>query len=486
MSRVVENIVVVFSFIAILINSGCNVFDKKDMMLAEKSSNVSRGDVSKTEERTLYDLKERSTDATSEKIINQMPYHDPSYVVDDLLRTPNKNLNIAIVAPVTGAYSSIGMAAVESVLLTISRSKYNSTGTINVYDIGKIVDNNWKENKEVKRLIADNNDVIIGSFFNDTTEKLLSLIPEDKLFISITNNGKFAEKYPNLVVLSMDDRFKINSLFQYLKNMRRRFLSLVLPATKKGYALEKLFRKIAEDNNITIIHSQFYQAKSRVSILAAARGVNKSFTATYVVDENGRFKTEKYKDNLAKKQNKDLSTGVEKIIKKAKTEAIYIDAAEDDLLSILNAFDDLGILRKNVHIFSNAIFNTSDSTLLKFSDINYIGYNYNFVNYFNDKFKNYFKHEPNYVAYVVYDAMSMLHYIANEGKMLPRKFYDEDGFRGVLDEFRFSRDGSVERRFGIYKLRNNNMLRVFVPDDYFSLNQGDSRYFNKKTVQKTS
>ena len=473
MSRVVKNIVVVFLSITILISGGCN-FGKKDMLVVEKDGNVSA-----TEGKALYNTKEGSADTASEKIINQMPHHDPSDVVDDLLQAPNKNLNIAIVAPVTGAYASIGMTAIESILLTMSRSKYNSTGTIKVYDIGKIIGDNWKENKEVKRLIEDNNDIIIGSFFNDTTEKLLSLIPEDKLFISITNNSKFAEKYPNLVVLSMDDSFKINSLFQYLKNTRRRFLSLVLPATKKGYALEKLFRKFAENDDITIIHSQFYQAKSRVSILAAARGVNKSFTATYVVDENGRFKTEKYKDNLAKKQSKDLSTGVEKIIKKAKTEAIYIDATEDDLLSMLNAFDDLGILHKNVYIFSNAIFNSSSSTLLKFSDINYIGYNYNFVNYFNDKFKNYFRYEPNYVAYIVYDVMSMLYYIANEGKMLPRKFYDEDGFRGVLDEFRFSRDGSVERRFGIYKLRNNNMLRVFVPDDYFSLNsQKDSRYFN--------
>ncbi len=420
-----------------------------------------------------YFIEKGNSDKKIEKVINKISYYEPLEAVDDLLQSPEKNLNIAIVAPITGKYSDFGNMMVKSALLTTSRNKYNNTGTIKVYDIEKLVDKNWEKNKEVQRLIEDNNDVIIGSFFTDTTKKLLSVLPKDKLFISFINNEELAKSYPNLVVLSMTDGYKINSLFQYLRDTRRQFLSLVLPATKKGYAIEKLFRSFAPYYDVNIITSQFYQKKSNVSILAAVRGVNKSYTATYIIDSNGKLTTETYKNHKLKKQN-IFQDENERSTKTVETNAIYIEADEGDLTTILDDFEKLGILNKNVQFVSSAVFDLSNSMILRYNNVYYIGYNYNFINYFNEKFRNYFKHEPNYIAYVTYDILTMLYYLSNEEKMLPRKLYNEDGFRGVLDEFRFSREGIIERRLGIYKIQNSGMTRLFIPDDYlpFDISRG--------------
>ena len=53
--------------------------------------------------------------------------------------------------------------------------------------------------------------------------------------------------------------------------------------------------------------------------------------------------------------------------------------------------------------------------------------------------------------------------------MLPDVIYNPDGFRGILDEFVFTRSGLVERRFSIYRLQNQILNRIFIPDKYFRL-----------------
>ena len=398
--------------------------------------------------------------------INRTEY-SPTDVVDNLLASPTRRLNIAVIAPLSGQYSALGNMATESAMLVVSGSKYNNSGSIKIYNIGQLVGQNWKDNKEVKRLIEDNNDVIIGSFFADTTEKLLSILPENKLFISFINNNDLAERYANLLIASMDDSYKVNSFFQYLKYNKRRFVSLILPATKKGYAIEKLFRKLAPYYDVVIVGSQFYQSASRASILASVRSVNKTFSATYFVDKRGKLTTETYKANLAKKKNKQLEE-TELKTQDISVNAIYVDANESDLTTILNGLERVGILNRDVNIFSNTIIDPQDITS-KYDNLYYIGYNYNMIDRFDKQFNSYFGHNPNYTAYMTYDIISMLYYNANEGKMLPKNFYNANGYRGVLDDFRFTREGSMERRFSIYKLHNKNLFRVFVPEDYFPL-----------------
>ena len=409
---------------------------------------------------------------------NKIKY-DPINVVDGLLANPTKNIHIAIVVPTTGAYASVGNMILESAMMTISSSAYKSSGHINVYNIGKLNAKNWQEDKEIIRLKKDNNDIVIGSIFKDTTEKILSILPEDVQVISFINDEEIAQKYPNLTVVSMNDGFKIVSLLKYLQDNKRQFLSLMLPATKKGYAEEKLFRKLAPKYQIFITNSQFYQENNKTSIRASARGLNRNFTATYMIDENGQFYTETYKQNKEKQKQekqkiKELQTLAEESTtisqtQEVETNAIYIGGEESSLNLALSFLQQLGVLDRNIQVFSNAVINPTQTSATKLDSVMYIGYNYNYVDIFNKRFNEYFGHQPNYYAYLTHDILSMVIYVANVGEMLPRSFYHPDGFRGVLDEFRFTREGGVERRFGIYTLTNEILSRSFVPDDYVSL-----------------
>ena len=434
--------------------------DENDMVYGERYGNFSE----RKNENNDKALSANEIDVNLIQI-NKMEYN-PTNVVDNLLIAPTRRLNVAIIAPLSGQYSALGNMVAESAMLAVSKSKYNNSGSIKIYSIGQLAEKNWKDNKEVKRLIEDDNDVIIGSFFADTTEKLLSILPENKLFISFINNNDLAERYANLLIASMDDSYKVNSFFQYLKYNKRKFVSLILPATKKGYTIEKLFRKLAPYYDVIVVGSQFYQSASRPSILASVRGINKTFSATYFVDKRGKLTTETYKASLAKK-NKQLEE-TELKTQDINVNAIYIDANESDLTIILNGLERVGILNKDVNIFSNTIVDPQDITL-KYDNLYYIGYNYDMIDRFNKQFNSYFGHNPNYTAYMTYDIISMLYFNSNEGKMLPKNFYNANGYRGVLDDFRFTREGSMERRFSIYKLHNKNLFRVFVPEDYFPL-----------------
>ena len=431
----------------------------------------------------LYNTSEQEAKEATTTQINQI-VSDPTNIVDDRLKSSLKSLNIAVVVPTSGQYKSISTSIVESAMLAINGSKYRDTGKINIYNIGKLPATNWKEDNEVQRLIADNNDIIIGSVFEDTTKKLLSVLPEDKLFISFINKDDLAKKYPNLIIASMNDGYKVMSLLKYLKDYKRQFISLILPATTKGYQMDKMFRTLAAQCEVFVINSQFYQPKSKISIASAVRNIDKTFTATYLIDENGKFQLETYKQSQADKkaaQRLENNGTTIKQMQQVETNAVYIDADEPDLLRIFAMMDSHGLTNKNVQFISNAVFDVSKPSGVLSNDVLYIGYNYQFIDMFNKQYKSIFQHEPNYFAYITYDVLSILFYTANLGDMLPRVLYNENGFRGILDEFRFTREGTTERRFGIYQIKNGNIVKTFVPEDYAS---ADEVLHNREVVYK--
>ena len=470
-------LVKVVLYISIITTAGScyrRVFEKDLRNINTQDIRKQMDDVELNKNIFLTGENEAQTQTTIQE--NRVKY-DPISVVDGLLANPTKNIHIAIVVPATGTYAGVGNMILESAMMTMSSSAYKSAGHINVYNIGKLNSKNWQEDKEVMRLKKDNNDIVIGSIFKDTTEKILSILPEDVQVISFINDETMARKYPNLTIVSMNDGFKIVSLLKYLQDNKRQFLSLMLPATKKGYAEEKLFRKLAPNYQIFITNSQFYQENNKTSIRASVRGLNRNFTATYMIDENGQFYTETYKQNKEKQKKQkaqesqtlaDESTTITQT-QEVETDAIYIGGEEGSLSLALSFLQQLGVLDRNIQVFSNAIVSPDQTSVTKLDSVMYLGYNYNYIDSFNKRFNEYFGHQPNYYAYLTHDILSMIIYVANVGEMLPRSFYYPDGFRGVLDEFRFTREGGIERRFGIYNLTNEVMSRSFVPNDYVSL-----------------
>ena len=400
------------------------------------------------------------------KVINNVEL-SPDKAVDKILELPTKNINIGIIVSGDKKYSSITNSVIESSMITNSQSVYKNTGKIKIYNIGKLPLKNWEENNEIKKLINDNNDVIIGAVLQDTTEKILKVIPQTTLFISLIGKDEMTKQYPNLTIATINDSYRFLSLFEYLKDYKREFLSLILPSTKKGYQLDKMIRKIASKNDINVVNVQFYEPSSKASILASAKGVLKRIKTSYIIDENGKFITENYKENKKKKNNKKIINDERKTIV-AETNSIYVEAEEDDLKLIISELDNFGILNKDIQIFSNAIFNPNYTQSSKLDNVYFIGYNYNMIGEFSNNFYQYFSHSPNYSAFITYDILSMLYYISNEEKLLPKNIHSVDGFRGMLDEFRFTREGLIERRFSIYQLRNGNITRIFVPNDYIS------------------
>lgn len=427
---------------------------------------------------------EEVIDGVSAKVVDVD--NTPVEITNNLLKSPSKELKIALVVPTTGKYASVGQMVSESAMLTMAKSKYANIGQINVYNIGALPVQNWKNDEEVRRLIKDKNDIVIGSIFPETTEKLISAVGTDTYFISFINDDTLAQKYPNLTIMSMDDSYKVLSLFEYLKDNKRQFLTLILPATKKGYNLNNIAKALASKHEIMIISSQFYQEDNKKSMSVASNGVSKNFNAVYFINENGKFITENYKTNKKKQKALLASENGEDIAKKSistkktmrvSTNAIYIEANEKDLSQIVNNLEKNGILNKNVEIFSNAIIPINKRISSNFDGLNLIGYNHQFVGNFNNEFITTFGKEPNYFAYLTHDALTLLFYSANEGDMLPNVIYNENGFRGALDEFRFTRSGIVERRQSIYRVQNQVINRVFIPDNYYKLaNIKDLKY----------
>ena len=147
-----------------------------------------------------------------------------------------------------------------------------------------------------------------------------------------------------------------------------------------------------------------------------------------------------------------------------------MEGDEEDLQEVMSIFDKIGILDKDIKLFSNTIINFDNSIINNLEQINFIGYNYDVIHQFNDEFKKKFSHLPNYFAYMTYDTLAVINYLSNETSLKPSDIYGDDGFRGVLDEFRFARTGHIERRMSIYELKNGNLVIKYTPDYYYRIN----------------
>jgi hypothetical protein len=484
MSSCVQNIItlkktswLVFVSLLFCVNTGCldSVKKKKVNTINEiefttiKPTSSSREEPENDKKQDIESITQKEVD---ELLSNKTTIVEDTAddVVSKFLSNNSKKINIALVIPTTGQYASIGEMVVDTAMITNINSKFNNTATINVYDIGKLPNKNWQNNSEVQRLFKDGNNVIIGSIFADTTKKLLSVLPKDVQFISFLNDDSLTKDYPNLTVMSADDSYRLFSLFECLAGYKRTYLSVILPATKKGYNLDKLIKKLASQNDIMVLSSQFYQNNSQTSIATAVRGINRKFSATYLIDEDGKFITENIRNNkkndLEQVEKNSLSTLEKQTVS---TNAIYIDADEKNLATVLSSLREAGILDRDVWIFTSAVIDAGSLLSNDFENVNFVGYNYDYIDVFNKTFKNKFNKTPNYFSYITYDVLSMINYISNETNMLPNDWFKEDGFRGILDEFRFARDGNVERRMNIYNIKNNNLTRSYVPDYYYKL-----------------
>ena len=229
--KIIRNcIFIFFTFIFCIQLSSCT---KYNFVKLSKSSYVEKqkelqkeNKQNKNNEKNIKDKTEQKQDnilSTTEEeldINNTVIVKDSATeIVEEKLAKPFTTLNVAVIAPVSGKYESIGSSIVESAMLYSADAKYQNTMNINIYNIGKLSGKNWKEQEEVKRLINDGNDIIIGSVFADATEKLLSVLPNDVIFISFLTfclfssifNSFFSLFFKELFILSFSSNFFFSS-----------------------------------------------------------------------------------------------------------------------------------------------------------------------------------------------------------------------------------------------------------------------------------
>lgn len=370
---------------------------------------------------------------------------------------------IGIIAPLTGEYSSVGRIISDTAVLTASNSKFGDQCVIKIYDIDKL-GKDYLKNSEVKRLINDNNNILFGSIFTDTTQKISKIISNDTIFITLSNNPNQQE---NVINFKIDNNKKLRSLMPLLQNNERKFMALLMPSTSSSYKLDKDFREYAKKNNINIVTSEFYQEGDKTSIASAVHKINRYYASTYNVDASGTILT----SNIKKQRAKNLDEIQEIATVGSKTvyiDAIWISSNENDITNIMSEIDKVNLLDKNIDFFTDTIpdkYATSNiAPYIK--KLNFIGYNYDYIQSFNEHFNNTLQYKPNYFTYLTYDAISAILYLSSEMNLSESIIQDIE-LRGILDEFRISH-GKTDRRFSIYNLLSSGRFQVTykAPDFY--------------------
>ena len=114
-----------------------------------------------------------------------------------------------------------------------------------------------------------------------------------------------------------------------------------------------------------------------------------TYSTDIVYDASGSLillENSNYILGIHKGNNEDKTENYEKVI--VKTNSIYMEGDEEDLQEVMSIFDKIGILDKDIKLFSNTIINFDNSIINNLEQINFIGYNYDVIHQFNDEFKN--------------------------------------------------------------------------------------------------
>jgi hypothetical protein len=429
-----------------------------------------------------------------DKNANSLTYEPRKSTFDALEKKEIKNIALAI--PTSGKYASVGKAILDSVIFVVTNSKNSANIKINVYNITKLESKN--EELELEKLLNSNNDIIVGSIFPETTKRIvarinkrvndnqilrksllannpsadLTVVPEIKPIILISLSNDKTTIYDNVISFGNNEIGKIKSLFDFLQYNNRKYFAAILPSNATGYLLDKKIRQIAKQNNILVVINEFYQEEDIESIKNAVSKINRYYKTTYNVDSKGNLVTEDIK--LLVDSNKLAEHTEKKNRQEVFIDSIFISANEASLSSVLPIIYDSNLCKKDILFFTNSPVDFATTHNATFnSSFYFIGYDFNYVSKFNSKFREIYKYNPNAFTYLTNDILASILYIYNQSGSvnLSNLFYSGSGFHGILDDFRFNRNGTTQRRFNIYKNLSSNqeyrMNIIYKPVDFY-------------------
>jgi outer membrane PBP1 activator LpoA protein len=225
--------------------------------------------------------KKPNLDSFFEQILEEMPENISIQNQEFTAIQSKKALRVAVILPVTGAYSKIGADSLD--MVSFLEKKMGEKLQVKVFDTESKKTSIKKISDQINTIDFD---VIVGPIFNFETVELASLQPLP--IISLSNDKEINKK--NVIVFgqNQDDQIKDTITF-FAQQDKGNFMAL-FPNSPNGSRLYKVFKRSMEANKSEIMRVEFYDEDG---ISDVSRYVNKVINGlvqkTYTSKSDGKI-----------------------------------------------------------------------------------------------------------------------------------------------------------------------------------------------------
>lgn len=350
-----------------------------------------------------------------------------------------KDLNIAVIIPVSGIYKKVGSEMVDTVSYT-RRKMYGSAINIEIFDTKSQKATLAHIHSEIQK---GSYDAIIGPIFNYETAELASYkntIP----IVSLSNDRSL--KYDNVLMFGDAKQDSIKDIVTFFSKSGKHNFMAMFPNDANGSGFYNIFKSAVQANKSDIMRVEFYD---ETGVSSVSKYVNKIVHGIsqriYTSKETGEVVSERRIKDLIKKNPLDLDKLY--TIEEKKAEVIYISAygkSLTEIASLLNHPENKEILKDVVIVIGSGLDSEYFQDLSRFEDMFFYAHNYVGQKLFMEEFKKENRYFPGGLSGLLSDAILYTATVKNDVstpltlqkfKLYGNDFYGVNGSFSIVQNF---------------------------------------------------
>ena len=357
-------------------------------------------------------------------------------------------VKIGLVVPLSGEFREIGSSIVNSIRLALN-SIDDEKIEILPRDSGGKPETALKVSKQ---LFEDENiKIIIGPVFKSSTLYLNEL--PDVTFLSLTNTLK--DLHSNVISSGVNAISQLRTIIKFQKNEQLKNTLVLIPDNKFKNEIENALKR----SNIKIKDKFIYNTDPTLLTSQIEKITKYPQRKQNLLDEIKRIENS---DDINKESK------IEKLKKKDTLGGINFDSViiadfDENLKSVATSLLYTDVSSKRIkYITFNQWF---DNTLLKETSLQPMYFpSINKTNYenFKKKYKNIYDRTPNQVAFLSYDLMGLVYYLArnNNFELNRNIFFKKSKFKGKIGVFEIN-ESKITHDLNFYVTESKKFKKIF-------------------------
>jgi hypothetical protein len=357
----------------------------------------------------------------------------------------NSEIKIGLLAPFSGEYKNLGNSLLFSTQLAL-----DEINDLNIKIIPRDSGTNdiEKLNLAINEIIDAGANIIIGPTNYEDFDELKKY--KNTIFISLSN--KYAENRQNVISIGISLDSQLNALSSFLKKQKKTKTIVMYPKNQYTDFIDKKLIKLKFKSYKTFKYS------SNPKILTGEIEKLTNYSQRKKNLELRKKLLEGKEDYQSKRELKKLEEKY--TLGNVGFDSIVIIDFGNSLKSTIASLafadvDDKKVLFTTVNQwFDKSIFYENSIKNLYYPSVNLKNFKY-----YNSKYFESFKSNPNEITMLSYDAIGLIYYIwkKNNGIKSINDFYIDDAIKGKTGEFQFTKE-KVYQKLKIYRTADGKFV----------------------------